>query len=77
MRKRGDKMSKINQTIQRKTFTVSFFFFFFLLKSDIKEQQRYLIHVSSGLYLSSDLLINKKKCQMKWCKSTVINISEK
>lgn len=58
MRKRGDKMRKINQTIQRKTFTVSFFFF--LLKSDIKEQQRYLIHVSSGLYLCSDLLINKK-----------------
>lgn len=68
-------MRKINQTIQRKPFTVSFFFF--LLKSDIKEQQRYLIHVSSGLYLCSDLLINKKKCQMKWCKSTVINISEK
>lgn len=75
MRKRGDKMRKINQTIQRKTFTVSFFFFF-LLKSDIKEQQRYLIHVSSGLYLCSDLLIKKKKSQMKWCKSTVINISE-
>uniref|UniRef100_I3JG93 AIG1-type G domain-containing protein n=1 Tax=Oreochromis niloticus TaxID=8128 RepID=I3JG93_ORENI len=28
-------------------------------KSDIKEQQRYLIHVSAGLYRCSDLLINK------------------